>query len=61
MHIEWEILRGSGLVLSQVLDKLRLLWYKTGSKQSLATTALISEIKANYQYRQLAHANVKKE
>ena len=39
---------GSGLVLSKVLHKLRLLAYNTGSKASIATTALMSESKANY-------------
>ena len=47
VHIEREVLWGSGLVLCQVLDKFRLLWYKTGSKQTIAITALISESKFN--------------
>ena len=40
VHIEWEVLWSSGLVLGQVLDKLCLLGYKTGSKQ-LVTTELV--------------------
>ena len=37
VHVEWEVLWSSGLVLGQVLDKLRLLRYKTGSKQLVIT------------------------
>ena len=43
VYIEGEILWGSGLVLSQVLNKLRLLGYNTGSKTSIATTYCINK------------------